>query len=64
VLATARDEGSEVTGPPWPLTRAELEEFASSDISLHRVERIENGTWWRAELTRRGADPTSPHAAP
>jgi SAM-dependent methyltransferase len=52
VLATARDEGSEVKGPPWPLTRAELDEFASSDLIMRRVERIEGGSWWRAELTR------------
>jgi len=52
VLATTRDEGTEVQGPPWPLTRAELEEFATGDLVLRRVERIEGGTWWRAELTR------------
>ena len=52
VLATTRDERSEVKGPPWPLTRAELEMFANSDLFLRRVERIENGGWWRAELTR------------
>jgi SAM-dependent methyltransferase len=52
VLATARDEGSEVNGPPWPLARAEIEEFATSDLTLRRVERIEEGSWWRAELTR------------
>jgi SAM-dependent methyltransferase len=52
VLATTRDEGTEVQGPPWPLTRAELEEFATGDLVLSRVERIEGGTWWRAELTR------------
>jgi hypothetical protein len=61
VLATTRDEGSEVTGPPWPLTRAELEEFASSDLNLRGVERIESGTWWRAEL-RRGAGDSTSHA--
>jgi 2-polyprenyl-3-methyl-5-hydroxy-6-metoxy-1,4-benzoquinol methylase len=52
VLATARDEGSELNGPPWPLTRAEIEAFASSDLTLRRVERIEDGSWWRAELTQ------------
>jgi SAM-dependent methyltransferase len=59
VLATARDEGSEVTGPPWPLTRAEMEEFAISDLVLRRVERIEGDSWWRAELTRGAAGSTS-----
>lgn len=57
VLATARDEPSEAKGPPWPLTRAELEEFANGDLVLRRVERIESGTWWRAELSRGGAAP-------
>jgi SAM-dependent methyltransferase len=54
VLATTRDEGSDVQGPPWPLTRAELEEFATSGLTLRRVERIEGGSWWRAELRRGG----------
>ncbi len=52
VLATTRDEGSEATGPPWPLTRPELDEFANGDLILRQVERIEGGSWWRAELTR------------
>ena len=52
VLATTRDDDSDVTGPPWPLTRSEVEAFASGDLVLRRLERIENGSWWRAELTR------------
>jgi SAM-dependent methyltransferase len=55
VLATSRDEGSEPKGPPWPLTRSELEEFANGDLVLRQVERIEGGAWWRAELTRGAA---------
>ncbi|HWJ80611.1 MAG TPA: class I SAM-dependent methyltransferase [Nocardioides sp.] len=51
VLATTRDDGVEVQGPPWPLTRAELDDFAYGDLALRHVERIENGTWWRAELS-------------
>ena len=62
VLATTRDEGSEVKGPPWPLSRVELEDFAHGDLILRRVERIESGAWWRAELSREGAGPTS-HSA-
>jgi hypothetical protein len=58
VLATAREEDSEVTGPPWPLTRSEVEVFASGDLRLRRLERIENGSWWRAELAR-GAEPST-----
>jgi len=52
VLATTRDEGVEVSGPPWPLTRAELDGFVVGDLALRRVERIEGGAWWRAELVR------------
>ena len=52
VLATAREERSEVNGPPWPLARAEVEQFASGGLILDRLERIENGAWWRAELSR------------
>jgi SAM-dependent methyltransferase len=62
VLATTRDEGSDVTGPPWPLTRSEVEVFADGDLVLRRLERIENGAWWRAELKRgvEGATTLSP----
>jgi SAM-dependent methyltransferase len=59
VLATARDDGSVVTGPPWPLTRTELEEFAYGGLLLRRVVRIEGGSWWRAELARGASGPTS-----
>jgi SAM-dependent methyltransferase len=52
VLATRREEHSEVTGPPWPLTRAEVEVFANGDLVMRRLERIESGAWWRAELSR------------
>lgn len=52
VLATTREEHPEVNGPPWPLTRAEVEVFANADLVMHRLERIENGGWWRAELSR------------
>lgn len=64
VLATVRADGSEVTGPPWPLTRAEVEMFANSDLVLRQLERIESGSWWRAELSREGAGPTSRSSSP
>lgn len=59
VLATTREEGTEVNGPPWPLTRAELDEFVDADLVLQRVERIEGGTWWRAELSSSAEGPGS-----
>jgi 2-polyprenyl-3-methyl-5-hydroxy-6-metoxy-1,4-benzoquinol methylase len=52
VLATTREEHSEVKGPPWPLTRAEVERFADGGLAMRRLQRIENGAWWRAELSR------------
>lgn len=60
VLATTREEGVEVAGPPWPLTRSEVEAFADGDLVLTEVERIEGGAWWRAELSR----PLHRHPAP
>lgn len=59
VLATTREDGSEVQGPPWPLTRAEVETFAHGGLVLRRLERIEGGAWWRAELAREGDGSTS-----
>src|SRR4051794_27170849 len=59
VLATTREEDSEVTGPPWPLTRSEVQVFANGDLVLRRLERIENGAWWRAELTREAEGSTN-----
>ena len=56
VLAIARDDGSEVKGPPWPLTRAEVEVFADAELVMRRLERIEGDVWWRAELSRGGAE--------
>src|SRR3954462_15275126 len=59
VLASTREEDSEVTGPPWPLTRSEVQVFANGDLVLRRLERIENGAWWRAELTREAEGSTN-----
>jgi SAM-dependent methyltransferase len=60
VLATTREDDAEVTGPPWPLTRAEVEAFAGGGLGIRTIERIENGTWWRAELSRGSAPPLPP----
>ena len=51
VVASATDpDGVYGSGPPWPLTRAEIEAFASDGVALLTAERIES--WWRAELRR------------
>lgn len=44
-------------GPPWPLTGADVQSFASGDLHPVRVERIDNADQpgafrWRAEFRR------------
>ncbi|GIF78347.1 methyltransferase type 12 [Asanoa siamensis] len=56
VIATGRDPETDFAGPPWPLTRAEIDAFAVDDLVVDRVEDIrEPGATlfgWRAELHR------------
>ncbi|HLK95017.1 MAG TPA: class I SAM-dependent methyltransferase [Nocardioidaceae bacterium] len=59
VVASARDEGDPLDGPPWPLTRAEVEAFAVTEaLEPVRIEEIGDTTaatatrWWRAEFRR------------
>ncbi len=55
VVAAARDEGEPADGPPWPLTRADLDAFAADGIRAVRVEdlRLSGGDRrWRAEFRR------------
>jgi SAM-dependent methyltransferase len=58
VISGARDDGEAVDGPPWPLTRAEVESFATGGVEIVRVEELTAGPgrpWartWRAELRR------------
>ena len=53
VVASARDEADgPVDGPPWPLTRAEVESFASGGVEAVRIEELP-GPRWRAEFRRR-----------
>jgi SAM-dependent methyltransferase len=52
VLAAARDEADgPVDGPPWPLTRAELDSFARGGLEAVEVESLP-GPRWRAEFRR------------
>ena len=52
VVAAARDEADgPVDGPPWPLTRAELDSFARGGLEAARVEALP-GPRWRAEFRR------------
>lgn len=58
VIATARDEqDGPVDGPPWPLTRAELDSFATGGVQAVRIEEFGGGASpephrWRAEFRR------------
>ena len=56
VLAGAQEEGV-WEGPPWPLTRAEIDAFSTDELRIQQVEReASNGEpWaqtWRVELRR------------
>ena len=54
VLAAAEDTHVEA-GPPWPLTRAEVESFAADGLAAVRIEDLTAGgsRRWRAEFRRR-----------
>jgi SAM-dependent methyltransferase len=55
VISGGRDErDGRVEGPPWPLTRAELDAFASGDLRPVRVETLgaAGERRWRAEFRR------------
>ncbi|MDX6315797.1 MAG: hypothetical protein QOF44_5261 [Streptomyces sp.] len=57
VIAGARDEqDGRADGPPWPLTRADVEAFAVSGLRTVRIEDIRDAAdpgvrRWRAEFT-------------
>ena len=55
VISGARDEGDAFRPPPWPLTRAEIDAFASGGLRPVRIEDLRDAadpTWrrWRAEF--------------
>jgi SAM-dependent methyltransferase len=56
-VAHARPDGSpEPDGPPWPLTRAEVDAFATGGLEAESVEWLESpqtGPMWRSVLRRR-----------
>jgi SAM-dependent methyltransferase len=59
VIATALGEGDDVdAGPPWPLTRGELEAFAGGGLEVERIESFPSPDQpsirrWRGEFVRR-----------
>jgi SAM-dependent methyltransferase len=59
VIAVARGEGDPVDGPPWPLTRSEIDAFATGDLQPLRIENVVDAAQptlrrWRAEFRRPG----------
>jgi SAM-dependent methyltransferase len=55
VLAVARDLGEPMDGPPWPLSRADIESFAVEGLEMVSVEEIRDPPdthRWRAVFTR------------
>ena len=57
VISGVRADGVEVDGPPWPLTRAEIESFATGGLTATSIEQIERtdipgARRWRAWFDR------------
>jgi len=57
VIAAARDEDDRPDGPPWPLTRTEIDAFATGGLRPVRVEDLAFGEQpfarcWRVEFQR------------
>jgi hypothetical protein len=64
VLSAAREPDDEPDGPPWPLTRAEVEAFAGAgELETVRIEDVHDPSdesfphRWRAEF-KRSDDPS------
>jgi Methyltransferase domain len=56
VVSGGRDEDGAAGAPPWPLTRAEIEAFASGGVEPARIEELRDARVfrWRAEYRRPG----------
>ena len=54
VVATGRDEDAAAAGPPWPLTRAEIDAFAAGGLEVERIEELRDASVfrWRAQYRR------------
>ena len=57
VVATAYDESFPIEPPPWPLTRAEVQAFATCDLRPVRIEQVRDparpsAARWCAEFHR------------
>jgi hypothetical protein len=58
VIAMARDDNDDPgQGPPWPLTRAEIDAFATPGLRQVRIDDVREpgvARRWRAEFSRPG----------
>jgi SAM-dependent methyltransferase len=56
LIARARDDEQAIDGPPWPLTRGDIEAFADCGLSVETLEDLPPGVTpsrhWRALLRR------------
>ena len=55
VIMFGREDDEVPDGPPWPLSRAEIESFAGAGVEIVSIERAaaEDGSLrWRAEFAR------------
>ena len=58
VLSARARPGRTRTGPPWPLTRAEIDAFAAGGLRPVRVQPVDHR--WHAEFTRPPGAPAGP----
>jgi SAM-dependent methyltransferase len=58
VIAAGRDPETDFAGPPWPLTRPEIDAFRVGDLTVERLEELRKPDepifGWRVELHRPG----------
>ena len=56
LLMSAQDDDTDSQGPPWPLSRRDIDAFGSQGLTPVKVERLPFRTMtsshWRAEFTR------------
>ncbi|MEV5833328.1 class I SAM-dependent methyltransferase [Nocardia sp. NPDC052112] len=52
VIAGIRAEGEQVSGPPWPLTRSQLNAFAAEEFRTVNIEANCETQRWCAEFSR------------
>lgn len=52
VISGIREEGEQVDGPPWPLTRAELNSFAADGLQATHVTAVPETHRWQAIFQR------------